>query len=114
MNESQPFKPMKSFKTLDEIYYENYQGSMIESPLKLSKNSRGLGNSLFSRSLRNDFTLLKDTMNKMDFYSQNSAIRLDRIKIVLFLQIMMVVDIFIEGNDKFPSLVGIKRYYNVL
>jgi len=86
---------------------------MIESPLKLSKNSRGLGNSLFSRSIKKEFALLKDSVTRVDFFSQNSPVRTDRIRIVLFLQIMMVIDILIEGNDKFPSLIGIKRYITV-
>jgi hypothetical protein len=94
---------------LDELYYEHYQDSIIESPLKLSKNSRGLGNSLFGKSFRNDFTLIKEQNNRIDYYSQNSPIRLDRVKIVLLLQLVMIFDQIIEGNDKFPSIIGIKK-----
>jgi hypothetical protein len=108
INESQPFKPQRKI-SLDEIYYEHYQESIIESPLKISKNSRGLGNSLFGKSLKNDFILLTDQINRIDFYAENSPVRFDRIKIVLLLQLVMIVDQIIEGNDKFPSIIGINK-----
>lgn len=107
-NETQPFKTHRKV-SLDELYYEHYQESIIESPLKISKNSRGLGNSLFGKSINNDFMLMKDNTNKIDFNAENSPIRLDRIKIVLFLELVILIDQIIEGNDKFPSIIGIQK-----
>ena len=80
----------------------------------MSKNSRGLGNSLFARSIRNDFTLLKDTINKIDWNGENSPIRIDRVKIVLFLQFIIIFDQILEGNEKFPSIIGIRKYIYIL
>ena len=75
----------------------------------MSKIGRGIGNSLFSRSFRNDFTLIKDTVNKIDWYSENSPVRIDRVKIVLLLQLIMIIDQILEGNEKFPSIIGISK-----
>jgi hypothetical protein len=53
--------------------------------------------------------LIKDTVNKIDWYSENSPVRIDRVKIVLLLQLIMIIDQILEGNEKFPSIIGISK-----
>jgi hypothetical protein len=43
------------------------------------------------------------------FYSDESPIRMSRVKYVIFLEVLMIVDQLIEGNSKVPSFLGIKK-----
>jgi hypothetical protein len=43
------------------------------------------------------------------FHGEKSPIRLDRIKSLIMLEAVMIIDQLLEGNDKIPSFLGIKR-----
>ena len=42
-------------------------------------------------------------------YTKESPIRLDRIKTLLILEAVMILDLLLEGNDKISSLIGVKK-----
>ncbi len=94
-------------------------------------NSNNLNNNLNTALLKEDVTgdykktKLSTTINKElrnnDYFTKNQEnelnhtlkadhpFRLDRIKVLLLLEVLMIVDIMLEGNEKFPSLIGIRK-----
>jgi len=40
---------------------------------------------------------------------ENNPLRFDRIKYIIYFEIISIVNQIIEGNSKIPSLIGIKK-----
>lgn len=40
---------------------------------------------------------------------ENNPLRFDRVKYIIYFEIISIADQFIEGNSKVPSLIGIKK-----
>lgn len=52
----------------------------------------------------------KGNMMSNLFHGEKSPIKLDRIKSLVMLEAVMIIDQLLEGNDKIPSFIGISRY----
>jgi hypothetical protein len=51
----------------------------------------------------------KESINNAEENKLNNALRMDRIKVLLKLEFIMIVDQLIEGNSKIPSFIGLQR-----
>jgi hypothetical protein len=61
---------------------------------------------------QNDFSLqnhLTENQKLSFFEGKDPAIKLNRLKMVFLIQFLLIIDTLIEGNDKFPSLFGIRK-----
>jgi hypothetical protein len=62
-------------------------------------------------SRRSNMGLNEFILEHNDYYQANDsqAIRWDRIRILLTLSLVLIVDTLIEGNNKIPSFLGIPK-----
>jgi uncharacterized membrane protein YfcA len=65
-------------------------------------------------SQRKDEFLIGENKNRLAYFEPNmkeesNAINFTRIKVVLLLELLMISDVLIEGNEKIPSFFGINK-----
>ena len=75
-----------------------------------------------SERLIEEYNYFRKSENKVDdslkyianYPSNNNAFKIERIKVLILLEFVMILDILIEGNEKIPSFLGVKKYHALL
>ncbi len=65
------------------------------------------GNNLINRMVNPGYDM--DTERKED-KEVEPAFNFKRVQILVYLEIVMIIDILLEGNEKIPSFIGLQRY----